>query len=1029
MKMNKPFIIFCFLILFFSFRSSSAQTESDAIAVRIIPNPNHFSVYYWYEKQGFNGAPQTLSVDGYEAIRDGRTVYVNAANVKGKEIFTNIYLISYNQNPSAKTVDILGQIIKNWKFNTDLNESVNPAPSCVLSAFVCGKDSDCSSGQVCLSVDSSHDSSPTNKTCQLKEKRNCLTDTDCPENFFCNSVKAKIIRDIKRIGQATEINEALATYKSDNGYYPKLESGTYIPGQTISVWPSWNDVFLPALSLRRIVDPVNHLGDCPNFDPITCWNNNTKKFYNNSNGNLILPPKSFAIAYKTLNKGADYSLCSVFESSEPSTYLNFKFSPETFKVSSCISETGIGSGGSVANTNPRLLNSYLIGEAEQEFSGSVVAVDDQNDALTWGIASNIDWVKAGWASGPALKSSSNVNQKKIYSAKAGKPGTYPITITINDNHGGMVSINKDITIVSQNSFIEAENLEYTLDPTTPLIYTLYVNNPNLSNYLNDITVSKVSGSNNFSLLSLTKSISQIALGRYKISYSGIIPTGNFLSSSDYVYRVSVKDKFGKEAYKDFKIIIKNTNPFLNFDCANSVRVGGPYSCLLGQTDQFNQKISYTYYSLPSSFSGLKINSSGKDVFLETQLAAISGSYSTSTIRVRASNQYGGWAEKEFKLAVNTYCGDGIKQNPNSEGRGGVYNDGQEDCDGFQGVALTAKESSSTSQYACATIDSRTPNPITNNNYCVFKSPIDGGGFCGDTYCQIAKENSSNCPQDCVSACSPQCTGKACGESNGCGGICKTGTCSKSGQTCQAGVCIYQCAPSCEGKTCGADDGCGGVCQTGTCSKKNEVCRAGACVFECAPDCRDKTCGADDGCGGICPAGDCPNSNQTCQDGVCVSSCSAQCIGNVCGALDGCGGICRFGTCPNSNQTCQAGVCVSSCVPSCEGKACGADDGCRGFCQTGTCSKKNEVCRAGACVFECAPDCTGKACGADDGCGGICQTGTCSNSSQICKAGLCTYQCVPNCTACGASDGCGGRCKLGTCQLFYSCVEGACELDW
>ena len=98
---------------------SSNSDASDAIAVRIIPNPNHYSISRWYESQGFSGAPQELTVDGYEAVRDGRTVYVNATNVEGKNIYTNVYLISYNQTTTNKTVDILGQIISHWKFNSN----------------------------------------------------------------------------------------------------------------------------------------------------------------------------------------------------------------------------------------------------------------------------------------------------------------------------------------------------------------------------------------------------------------------------------------------------------------------------------------------------------------------------------------------------------------------------------------------------------------------------------------------------------------------------------------------------------------------------------------------------------------------------------------------------------------------------------------------------------------------------------------------------------------------------------------------
>jgi hypothetical protein len=47
----------------------SAQTNGDAIGVRIIPNPNHYSVTQWYNEQDFTGSPQSIIVNGYPAIR------------------------------------------------------------------------------------------------------------------------------------------------------------------------------------------------------------------------------------------------------------------------------------------------------------------------------------------------------------------------------------------------------------------------------------------------------------------------------------------------------------------------------------------------------------------------------------------------------------------------------------------------------------------------------------------------------------------------------------------------------------------------------------------------------------------------------------------------------------------------------------------------------------------------------------------------------------------------------------------------
>jgi hypothetical protein len=64
-------------------------------------------------------------------------------------------------------------------------------------------------------------------------------------------------------------------------------------------------------------------------------------------------------------------------------------------------------------------------------------------------------------------------------------------------------------------------------------------------------------------------------------------------------------------------------------------------------------------------------------------------------------------------------------------------------------------------------------------------------------------------------------------------------CAFKGWICQAQICAG-CTPSCSGKACNSSDGCGGLCTTGS-----------GC---CTPDCTSKYCGEDDGCGGTCNVG-------------------------------------------------------------------------------------------------------------------------------------------------------------------------------
>ncbi|MDD3301895.1 MAG: hypothetical protein PHR57_03965, partial [Patescibacteria group bacterium] len=101
------------------------------------------------------------------------------------------------------------------------------------------------------------------------------------------------------------------------------------------------------------------------------------------------------------------------------------------------------------------------------------------------------------------------------------------------------------------------------------------------------------------------------------------------------------------------------------------------------------------------------------------------------ITITAKNEYGASAVSTFSLKVNTYCGDGVKQAPNQEKRGGLYNDGVEECDGVAGVAVNAADSSVMKQYACTTPTNHgaIPNPITTNDFCRAT-----GGFCGDGIC-------------------------------------------------------------------------------------------------------------------------------------------------------------------------------------------------------------------------------------------------------------------------------------------------------
>ena len=278
-RKNKLFI---FLFFFCSFGFCFAQEDSpDAIAMRIIQNPRHLSAQSWYIDNNFSGSPQSLMVDGYEAVRDGRTVYVNAANV-GVSFYTNIYLISYNQQAERKTQDIFGQIIKHWKFNTNIIGEGLASGECV------GKDG--SNGN------------------------NCVLDKDCGIDEYCNSRKAMVRRDVRRLADLREIQILLEDYFGNHEEYPMLSAGTYQEGKTVSVWPSWQETFARELGKSLPIDPINKLENCNlPYDSTTCWSEDNKSFDGSVPDDLNEGSRVYSY---DANDGESYKLCAELEVGE-----------------------------------------------------------------------------------------------------------------------------------------------------------------------------------------------------------------------------------------------------------------------------------------------------------------------------------------------------------------------------------------------------------------------------------------------------------------------------------------------------------------------------------------------------------------------------------------------------------------------------------------------------------------------------------------------------------------------------------------
>jgi len=350
-----------------------------------MPNPSHISALRWYKEQKFTGAPQSLLIDGYTAVRDGRTVYVNAANIgSDNSFYTNIYVISYNQAAENATIDIFGQILSHWKFNTNIEEFK----------------------------------------------------------------KIELVKDTARLADLADIRIALENYKQDpqHGYYPKLTSGSYLANKTISTWPSWQDTLAKELGGSLPTDPVNKLGKCDGYNETTCWNEQTKEFATTF---PVLPAGSQAIVYSAAADGLSYSLCAVMTSgyvspaeagvctgsvSPPSVYIS---APNRPPEVSCDKLTGTKDKefvGYIKGYDPD--NDYL--NWNLSFKNSAGAYVSWQD-----IKNNNQW--PGW-SDISLKPTSVRNYQRLYAAQAGPKGAYSIKVMVNDAKGGTASTICDIVI-------------------------------------------------------------------------------------------------------------------------------------------------------------------------------------------------------------------------------------------------------------------------------------------------------------------------------------------------------------------------------------------------------------------------------------------------------------------------------------------------------------------------------------------------------------------------------------------------------
>lgn len=190
---------------------SAVKEDKDSIGLRVYTNMEHKSLLDWYNTQDFiqKGAPVPMKVGPYDALQEGRTYYISGINAKpntdsgnvedGADIYTNVYVFSFSDNPTAETLNIVNQLLSNFALNVNIPDS---------------------------------------------------------------TLLGKLNRDFIRLKDTRTIADRLQKYYTDHdNTYPKLtenpELGTYLPSYTNSKWRSWQGVLGNLLNYNLPVDPIN----------------------------------------------------------------------------------------------------------------------------------------------------------------------------------------------------------------------------------------------------------------------------------------------------------------------------------------------------------------------------------------------------------------------------------------------------------------------------------------------------------------------------------------------------------------------------------------------------------------------------------------------------------------------------------------------------------------------------------------------------------------------------------------------------
>lgn len=200
------------------------KNNNDAIGIQVFDNPEHLTVAEWYsqnEEAAAGGSVQSMVVDGYEAITDGKNLFIDALNyvtstsggrVTGK-LYSNIYLFSRNSDASDATLNVFEQIIKNLKFNANL-----------ANYGYCGLDVSTPDYKITCTTDNDCPRDCNSDT-TVTDKGECVNG-NYPQ--FCSNQSDKLKRNYQRLRDLQKISNAIYSSSKYNGLISYWDFDGYI---------------------------------------------------------------------------------------------------------------------------------------------------------------------------------------------------------------------------------------------------------------------------------------------------------------------------------------------------------------------------------------------------------------------------------------------------------------------------------------------------------------------------------------------------------------------------------------------------------------------------------------------------------------------------------------------------------------------------------------------------------------------------------------------------------------------------------